>query len=165
MKYLILFIALIPLAAFAQDCAIKKERDQFTQQDRLTTGFLQLTNAKVSITADSKDIDFFFSLAPDKCFDENSTLTVLYDDGRTKNNFRSSGSMNCEGLYHFSIRNTPTTNYNLDRMGTKKIKSITLTNDKTVTVITFNEQQQQLMQTAARCIATEAKTLLPKPGL
>ncbi|HUQ97634.1 MAG TPA: hypothetical protein VM010_08210 [Chitinophagaceae bacterium] len=162
MKFLYTFFLLFPIALAAQDCGLKTEKDQFTQQERLTTGFIPLTNAKISITADDKDIDFFIMAASDKCFDEASTASVVFDDGRTKANFRNSGSMNCEGLYHFTIRNTTTPNTNLQRMATKKIKAIVLTNGKIVTSILLNEAQQQQVLTAAACMAKEANTLLKK---
>ncbi len=162
MKYLFLAFFCLPITLFAQDCAIKKEKDQFSQQDRLTTGFMQLTNCRLTITADGKELDFFFALGGDKCFDDASTVSILFEDGRTKANFRNTGSMNCEGLFHFTISNTPTTNYNLDRLSTKKVKAIMFTSGKAVTTITLSADQQQQLQTAAGCMAKEAKTLLPK---
>lgn len=163
MKYLFLFLALIPATLFAQECTLKREKDQFSQQERLTTGFIQFTNSKLSITADSKEIDFFFSVGAGKCFDDAATLAVVFDDGRTKLNLRNTGSMNCDGLFHFTIRNTPTPNYNLQRLAAKKVKAMTLTSGKVTTSILLNESQQQALQTAADCMAKEAKTLLPKP--
>lgn len=163
MKYLLFTVLFFPAATFAQNCALIKEIDQFTQKERLTTGFMQLNNSKMSITADDKELDFFISADRDKCFDDNSTISVVFEDGRTKSNFHNSGSMNCEGLFHFTIRNTTTTNSNLQRMATKKIKAFVLTNDKTTTSILLNEAQQQLLLTAASCMASEAKTLLAKP--
>ena len=163
MKYLFLLLIGLPVSLFAQDCRIKKEKDQFSQQERLTTGFIQLTNCRLSITADSKELDFLFSLGPDKCFDENSTLTVVYDDGHTKTNLRNTGSMNCEGLFHFTVRNTTTTNYNLDRLTTKKVKAFVLTNANVTTTVLLNPDQQQMIQTAAGCMAKEAKTLIAQP--
>ena len=163
MKSILAFFLCASFAATAQDCTIKKEKDQFTQQDRLTTGFVPLTNAKLSITADSKELDFFLALGGDKCFDDASTVAIVFEDGRTKSNFRSSGSMNCEGLFHFIIRNTPTSNSQLQRFETKKVKSMVLTNGKVVTSIMLNEAQQQAVQTAVACMSKEAKTLLIKP--
>lgn len=163
MKYLLAFLMLLPFAASTQKCAVKKEIDQFTQQERFTTGFLQLTNSKLSVTADSKELDFFIAVSGDKCFDDASTVSIVFEDGRTKSNFRNSGSMNCEGLFHFTIRNTPTSNSHLQRMETKKIKSFTLTNGKVITAILLNENQQQMLQAAITCLSKEAKTLLEKP--
>lgn len=163
MKYFFILLCGLPISLYAQDCTIKKEKDQFSQQERLTTGFLQLTNCRFSITADNKELDFFFSVGPDKCFDENSMLSIVYDDGHTKNNFRNTGSMNCEGLFHFTIRNTSTTNYNLERMSTKKVKALVFTNDKTTTTVLLNADQQQQLQTTAGCMSKEAKTLIAQP--
>jgi hypothetical protein len=163
MKYLFPLLLLLPFVSQAQECNIKTEKDQFTQQDRLTTGFLQLTNCRLSVTADTKELDFLFAVSADKCFDDASTLTVAFDDGRTKANFRNSGSMNCEGLFHFILRNTAPSNSNLQRLETKKIKSFVLTNGNVVTTILLNEEQQQRLQTAIGCISKEAKTLIKKP--
>lgn len=163
MKYLFLVLFSLPLTLFAQDCSLKKEKDQFSQQERLTTGFLQLTNCRFSITADNKELDFFFSLGADKCFDENSTLSIVFDDGHTKSNFRNTGSMNCEGLFHFTIRNTATSNSNLVRLSTKKIKALVFTNDKTTTTVLLNADQQQQVQTTSDCMAKESKTLIAQP--
>lgn len=162
MKPIFVLLLLLPTALFAQDCTLKKEKDQFSQQERLTTGFLQFTNCRLSITADSKELDFFIAVGADKCFDENSTLTVTFDDGHSKLNFRNSGSMNCEGLFHFTFRNTPTPNYNLQRLAAKKVKALVLTNDKVVTTVLLNESQQQQLQTAADCMAKQANTLIAK---
>jgi hypothetical protein len=163
MKYLLLFVAFLPLSLVAQDCKLKTEKDQFTQQPRITTGFMPLNSSKLSITADSKELDFFIALSGDNCFDDASTLTILFDDGRTKSNYRSSGSMNCEGLFHFTIRNTPTSNSNLVRLETKKVKSLKLTNGKTITDIELTEVQKDKLQALVVCISKEAKTLIPKP--
>jgi hypothetical protein len=163
MKYFFSLLFIVPTLLHAQDCYLKKEKDQFTQQDRLSTGFIQMTNAKMSITADNKELDFFLSVGGDKCFDQASTLSIVFEDGRTKLNVRNTGSMNCEGLFHFTLRNTPTPPSNLQRLATKKVKSMLLTNDKVSTSILLNESQQQLLQTAADCMAKEAKTLIAKP--
>lgn len=163
MRYFLFLLAFLPVALFAQDCALKKEKDQFSQQDRLTTGFMQFTNCRLSITADSKEIDFFFNLGGDKCFDDASTLTITFDDGHTKLNQRSSGSMNCEGLFHFTVRNTTTPNYNLQRLAAKKVKAFVFTNGKVVTSVLLNEEQQQQLQTAADCMVKQANTLIAKP--
>jgi hypothetical protein len=71
--------------------------------------------------------------------------------------------MNCEGLFHFTIRNTPTSNSNLVRLETKKVKSLKLTNGKTITDIELTEVQKDKLQALVVCISKEAKTLIPKP--
>lgn len=163
MNYRFFIIFLFPIFLHAQDCNIKKEKDQFTQQERLTTGFVQLTNSRLSVTADNKELDFFIAAPSDKCFDDASTLTITFEDGRTKSLFHNTGSMNCEGLFHFTIRNTPTSNSNLQRLETKKVKGFVLTNGNVVTSILLNETQQQTLQQAFGCISKEAKTLIAKP--
>jgi hypothetical protein len=162
MKFLFSLLFFIPLLLHAQDCSIKTEKDQFTQQERLTTGFMQFTNCRLSVTADPKELDFFIAVPNGKCFDDASTLSIVFDDGRTKATFRNSGSMNCEGFFHFTLRNTPTSNSNLQRLETKKVRSFVLTNGNVITTILFNENQQQQLQTAVGCLSKEAKTLLTK---
>jgi hypothetical protein len=71
--------------------------------------------------------------------------------------------MNCDGLFHFTIRNTPTSNSNLTRLETKKVKSMKLTNGKTITDIELTEEQKNRLQALAVCISKEAKTLIAKP--
>ncbi len=162
MKTFLLCLGLLPLLSFSQDCSIKTEIDPFSQQSRLSTGFIGLTNARLSVTADAKEFDFFFALSGGKCFDDATSLTILYDDGRTKSLMRSSGSMNCEGLFHFTLRNTVTSNSNLTRLETKKARSFMFTNGKEITTILLNEAQQTLFQNAIQCISKAGKTLLPK---
>lgn len=161
MKLSLIAFLLLPFFSMAQDCNLKKQVDQFSKQPSITTGFLNIGSDKVSVTADNKELDFFFSLANNSnCFDDASTLVITFEDGRTKSTFRNTGSMNCEGLFHFTIRNTPTSNFNLDRMASKKIKTIRLTNKKEITDITLTEEQQQNLMNMVGCIAKEGKTLI-----
>jgi hypothetical protein len=66
MKYLAFFLVLLPSFINAQDCTLKNEKDRFNQDPRLTTGFISLGagNDKflLSISADKKEVDYFFAL-------------------------------------------------------------------------------------------------------
>jgi hypothetical protein len=69
--------------------------------------------------------------------------------------------MNCEGAFHFTFRNTTATPGNLERMTTKHIASIKLTgSNKTITDISFNEEQKQQLARMASCVVRESKTLI-----
>jgi hypothetical protein len=163
------FFLLSPLFSLAQsNCQIKKAVDPYTKEVKLTTGFIPInagTNrVLLSIDANKAEVDFFFSLAgakEEKCFDAASTALVTFEGTKSKATFKNTGSMNCEGLFHFTFRNSASTPAALQRLGTQRIVSITLTgNNKTVTVIPVHESDRALLMEAAACLANEAKTLL-----
>ena len=166
MKKLVVLLFLLPTFLFAQECQLKKTVDPFTHETKLSTGF-QTFNGKgqmVSISADAnaKEIDFFVWVKGEgKCFDTESTANVIFDGERTRANFRNSGSMNCDGAFHFIFKNTPTTQSWLNRMINKKVATIKLTGaGGKEYMIALSEEQKTLLQNMAACIATEAKTLL-----
>ncbi len=148
--------------ALAQDCQLKKTTDEFTREPKLSTGFFTVQNVTLSIDADKRDIDFFFSVGGhDKCFDTNSELLILFEGNRTKNLFRNSGSMNCDGLFHVTVHNGPEAPYILKRLSTLKVASLKFTgNNKSETLITLNPAQQQLLMNQAACMARDAGTLV-----
>lgn len=163
----ILFI--LPFVASSQDtCQLKKETDPFTHQTKISSGFVPfvLNGVQVSISVDatSNDIDFFlWFTGVQKCFDEASTLQVNFEGDRYKLNLKNSGSMNCEGAFHFSFKNSATTPSQLQRLTNKRITSFHITGpNKTITDIAFSaEQRAQLMRMAA-CVVRDSKTLLKK---
>lgn len=163
MKHLFIAVLLFPLFSFAQNCNLKKETNSFTHETRLTTGFMPFNTTLLSVDANSTDIDFFFSVnnAGDaKCFDETSTAVVAFENNRSKLTLRNSGSMNCEGLFHFTFKNGLATASQLQRLATQKVATITFNgNNKSVTVITLSDDEKQKLLDLASCIATEAKTL------
>lgn len=152
--------------SFAQDCKLKKTKDQFSQEPKLSTGFVPFSNALLSIEADSKEIDFLFSVrdkSEEKCFDDLSTISFVFE-GKQKSNFRNTGTMNCEGLFHVTFKNLPTTPGALQRLVTKKITAISLTgNNKAVTTITLGPTQQQELMDLIACAVREGKTLIKQP--
>lgn len=168
MKLSFLLAALLPYFSFSQDCQLKKSVDPFTHENKLTTGFQNFTGngLTVAIAADatSKELDFFVWIKGDgKCFNDESTATVLFEGERTRTILRNSGSMNCDGAFHFLFKNTPTTASWLNRMTQKKVASIKLlASDKKEMVITFSDEQKELFQKMATCMATEGKTLIAK---
>lgn len=167
MKNALFILLLFPLASFAQDtCGLKKTKDPFTNLTKLSTGFKNFdgNGLSVSIAADATptEIDFFIWIKNDgKCFDAESSAQLLWEGERQKTTLKNSGSMNCEGAFHFVFKNTATTNSWLNRMMTKKVATIRLTNDKIETVITFTEEQKVLFQKMVNCIVKEGKGLRP----
>ena len=163
MKKLFFSIALLPMVAAAQDCQVKKEIDQFTREPKVSTGYIPLQSSSITIDADKKEFDFFFTIeGADRCFDDQSTVTVMLEGSKQKNNFRNSGSTNCEGLFHFTIRNGPETPFAVKRFSTIKVTQFifTVNNSKKPVIITLTQPQQESFMKAASCIATEAKTLV-----
>jgi hypothetical protein len=166
MKNLLAILFLLPLAALAQtdSCGLKKETDPFTHQKKISTGFVPFNvggmKLNISIDATPTDIDFFLWFTNDaKCFDDESTIQVNYDGDRLKANFKNTGSMNCEGAFHFSFRNTPGTPSNLQRLTDKKVASFKLTSGKVVTDVVLNAEQKEKLMKMAGCLVREAKTL------
>jgi hypothetical protein len=166
MKILLSLFFILPILVSAQDsCRLKKETDPFSHVTKVTTGFVAFNTGglKVSISVDATptEIDFFIWITSDpKCFDDNSTIQVNYEGDRLKANFKNTGSMNCEGAFHFTFRNTPATPSNLERLTSKKISSIKLVNGKIVTDIAFTDEQRQQFMRMAACVVRDAKTLL-----
>lgn len=162
MKYILAIVFLSPLWLFGQDCKLKRTTDPYTKEIKLSTGFIVLQGASLTIDADSKEIDFFFSLnGRDKCFTDASTATVFYEGTKMKANFRNSGSMNCEGFFHVIFKNGTATPALLQKLITQKITNIIFTgNNKTQTTIGFNEEQRQVVMSLGDCLIKEAKTLL-----
>jgi len=168
MKKALTIIFFLPLFSLSQDCKLNKSTDNFTHEIRLSTGFMPLNigfdRVLLSIDANSAEVDFFFSISGDsKCFDNSSTATVIFDGSKSKNNFKNTGTMNCEGLFHFTFRNLAGTPSTLQRFATLKVSSISFTgNNKKITIITLNEDQKVLLMNMAACLIKESKTLLKK---
>ncbi|MGC4034559.1 MAG: hypothetical protein QM764_01270 [Chitinophagaceae bacterium] len=163
MQKLFFLILLLPFAAIAQDCTIKKETDQFTREPKISTGYIPLQSSSLTIDADKKEFDFFFTVeGKDKCFDDQSTLVIMLEGSKTRNTFRNSGSMNCEGLFHFTVRNGPETPFQVKRFTTIKITQLifTVNNSTKPVVLTLTPEQQDAVMKAVNCIAPEAKKLV-----
>lgn len=163
MKKLFLFLLLSPLFGISQDsCHLQREKDKFTNEITITSGFISLPYGSLTIQATAKEIDFFFTFSGEgKCFDYESVANVLFEGGKIKTNYKNSGTVNCDGYFHFSFRNGQTTPALLDRIATKKIISMKFTGTlKKETAIELTAEQQQAIMTYTVCIIKEAKTLL-----
>ncbi|NDE78093.1 MAG: hypothetical protein EB047_02650, partial [Chitinophagaceae bacterium] len=128
--YLTAFVVLFGIGirvGFAQDCKVLREEDLFTRQVRLSSGFIELTGASVTVDADKKEIDLLFSFKTNRCFDDGCTATVYFAGTKSKLLLRNAGTMNCEGLFHFIFRNGPTVNYQLKKMATTPVSQIVFT--------------------------------------
>ena len=168
MKNWFVALLLLPLFSFAQDCKLKKTTDPFTHVAKLSTGFQNFDGSGISLSvsadATPTEIDFFFWIKDNsKCFDAESTAFVVFEGERSKTTFRNTGSMNCEGAFHFGFKNTPTTHSWLNRLATKKVSTIKLNgSNKTEVLITLTEEQKALLQAMAACMVSEGKGLIKK---
>ena len=168
MKRSLLLFLLLPVFSFSQECQLKKTVDPFTHETKLSTGFQNFTGngLTVSISADAtaKEIDFFIWMKGDnKCFDSESTANVFFEGEKMKTIFRNTGSMNCDGAFHFVFKNTPSTATWLNRLATKKVSSIKLTgSDGKEMIIKLTDEQKTSFQTMAMCMTTEGKLLIAK---
>jgi hypothetical protein len=165
MKTILSLLLLLPFFGFGQDsCKLKQTRDAYTKEVKLSTGFITLGSNKVTIDANAKEIDIFFilgSTAEGKCFDDASNVVVNYSNSRLKTTLHNSGTMNCEGYFHITFRNTVSTNYNLQKLIAQKTGSFVFTNGKVSTTVALNDDQQVIFQKAVSCLANQAKTLIP----
>jgi hypothetical protein len=163
MRYIILLACLLPLSLAAQDCNLKKGVDDITSKPTLSTGFIDLTGTTLSIDVNSKEIDFFFVLdnRAVKCLDEETEATFVFEGGKLKIEFKNSGSMNCDGIFHIIFKNSAYTNSQLNRLAAKKIISIQIkgSNPKPY-IIALTPQQQQMLMNNISCVIKEAKTVL-----
>jgi hypothetical protein len=157
----------IPFFSSAQDtCQLKKETDPFTHETKMSTGFVSFSSGanrvSISIDATSSEIDFFIWFTNDsKCFDDESTIQVNYEGERLKANFKNSGSMNCEGAFHFTFRNTAATAANLKRLTDHKVASFHITGaNKTVIDVVFTPEQKDRFMRMASCVVLASKALI-----
>lgn len=162
-------LLLLPLFSAAQDtCGLKKVKDPFTNVTKLSTGFKAFgtTALPVSISADASptDIDFFIWVKKDgTCFDLESEALLMWEGERSRATLHQAGSINCEGAFHFTFKNTPTPNSWLRKLAAKKLATIKLTgNGGKETLITLTEEQKIVLQRMAICMAAEGPGLLKK---
>lgn len=157
---------LLPFLGATQDtasCKLIKETDPYTKEVKLSSGFLGLDGASVTIDADSKEIIVLFSVeGADKCFDNNSSADIFFEGIKSKTTSRNAGTMNCEGLFQFIFKNsrsTPTTI--LQRMITKKVTHIIFTgNSKKPITVNLGPKEQEAFMYLANCVVKEARGLI-----
>ena len=162
MRYILIACLFSPFFSMGQECKLNSEKDPFTKEIKISTGFIPLDGGSVTIDATKTEIDFLFSIeGVDRCFDNNSTALVFFEGTRLKLTARNGGSMNCEGLFHFIFRNTASLPSMLTKMTTQKINHIAFTgNNKKVSTINLSPADQQLFMSLAACLVNEAKELI-----
>ena len=162
MHYILFIVLGFTTVTHAQDCKLIKETDPYTKEIKLTTGYITLEGAKLTIDANKQEIDCFFSISgADKCFTDASTAAIFFEGTKIKMTQRNNGSMNCEGSIHFLFKNNPTPAVFLQRISTQKITRIVFTgNNKTETEIRLTGEQQQIVMDLAACMYKEAPKLL-----
>jgi hypothetical protein len=162
MKYILLILLSFPVILSAQDCKLNSEKDPFTKEIKISTGFIPLDGGSVTIDATKTEIDFLFSIeGVDRCYDNNSMAMVFFEGTKFKLSTRNGGTMNCEGLFHFIFRNTASLPSMLTKMTIQKINHIAFTgNNKKVSTINLSPADQQLFMTLAACLVNESKTLI-----
>lgn len=166
MKYLLLLISFCSLAAAAQDstgCKLIKETDPYTKEAKLSTGFIGLDGASVTIDADSKELIVLFSLeGAEKCFDNNATVDLFFEGIKSKTMSRNAGTMNCEGLFQLVFKNThstPTTV--LQRLTTRKVTQLIFTgNSKKPITVNLGPKEQESLMFLANCLVTQGRGLI-----
>lgn len=167
MKYITLIIFIGPLFLSAQDtaaisCKLVKETDPYTRETKLSSGFISLQGASLTIDADNKEIDFFFSV-PDKCFADASTVFIFFEGSKIKTTYRNSGSMNCDGYFHFVFRNGTTTPTVLKKLASQKVANFIFTGtDNKATIVSLLPDQQKLLMEITACMVEESQTLIKK---
>lgn len=160
MKPIFLSLFLFPLFAVAQDCKLIRETDPYTKETKISSGFITLQGASVTIDADSKEIDFFFALN-DKCFNDASTVYIYFEGSKAKITYRNAGGMNCDGYFHFKYRNATGVNSVLQKLSTQPVAHfIFIGNDKKETTVDLLPDQQKMLMQATSCVVNEGKTLI-----
>ncbi|RYY59714.1 MAG: hypothetical protein EOO12_15945 [Chitinophagaceae bacterium] len=139
MKKYLLLLLLAPLFSDAQDCAmLRRSRDPYTKEVRITTGQMLVGGHKLSVEATTKEIDFFFVLsAPGACFTEDSTMVANFDGTKLRSTYRNGGTMNCEGFFHILFRNGQEPVAGLRKMLDNKVRIFTFGSGKDALVITL----------------------------
>lgn len=161
MKHGLTLLLVLPLFAWTQDCHLKTTRDPYTKEIKISTGLISLNAGQYSIEATKSEIDFMFSLGSGKCFDDGAAAVVFFEGTRLKTNFKNSGTMNCDGLFHFTFRNTDPAPTALQNLVAKKVTSIRFKdNTKNELGVNFTAEQQQTFMTLSNCVINEARKLL-----
>lgn len=148
-------------AATAQECQLIKETDPYTKLTRISSGFMELSGASVTVDADKKEIDLLFSIPNDRCFDDESAAMIYFAGTKLKLSLRNAGTMNCEGLFHFIFRNGTSVNYQLKKLATMKVNQIVFTDrNKKEIEVNLSPAAQEAFQRAVKCVSEEAVKLL-----
>lgn len=168
MKNSLLLFLLLPAFGFAQECKLKKSTDPFTHETKLSTGFLPFNTGSLkialSVDATPSAIDFFIWIKDaGVCFESSSFAELIFEGEKSRMRIKNTGSMNCDGAFHFSFKNADAVNAQLAKIGTKKIASIKLVGtNKIETMLNLGEEQKELLLNSAKCVTEEGKTIVKK---
>jgi len=144
------------------NCKLVKETDPYTRETKLSSGFITLQGASLTVDADNKEIDFFFAIS-DKCFNDASTVFIYFEGSKTKTTYRNSGSINCQGYFHFVFKNGITTPTVLKKLATQKTANFIFTGtDNKATTVSLLPDQQKILMDITGCMIEESKTLIKK---
>lgn len=159
---ILLCLLLLSVISQAQECKLIRETDPFTKEVKLSTGFIFVDGGSITVDADSKEIVVLFSLeGADKCFDNNSNASIVFEGVKSKSASRNGGTMNCEGLFQFVFRNAPSTTTLLQKLMTQKLASIVFTgSNKKESTVTVGPTEQEAIIRLTTCLVNEAKTLI-----
>jgi len=145
----------LPFISFSQDCSIQKEKDKYTREIKLTTGFFNLRESSLRIDAVGKEVDFFFR-HPNQCYNSASTVEIYFEGVKTKVNQKVSGSMNCHGVFHMIFKSVPTKPILLKKLATTKVvQFIFIGADKKQTILTLTPEEQTMLNEKLNCLLTE----------
>lgn len=164
MNRFLFLIVFLPVFMAAQDCELRNEKDRFNQDPRLTTGFKKFGAGSntflLSISADKKEIDFFFAIENSViCFNDLSRALVTFDN-KQRGTYRNGGTTNCKGYFHFIFPNQEKLNLNLTNLSEKKIMTIQFTDSKNnKEILTIREEDQEEIMKLTACILKELEKL------
>ncbi len=162
MKTFLFLLLIMPFLSAAQECKLIRETDPYTKEKVLSTGFISLQGASLSIDANKQEIDFLFTISGgEKCFNDLSTVAIYFEGTKVKQTQRNNAGMNCEGIFRMTFRNSSTPPVLLRRMATQKTEQfVFIDSNKKETVISLKPEQQQMLLQLAACLQTEAPALL-----
>jgi hypothetical protein len=160
MRIVFALVFLLPILAQSQDCKLLRETDPYTKETKISSGFIMLQGGTMTIDADSREVDFFF-IIPGKCFNDQSTVFVYFEGSKTKATYRTSNSMNCDGYFHFTVKNAAITPLQVQKLGANKVTQFIFTDsDKKQVIISLLPDQQDTFMSSVNCVVNESKKLI-----
>ncbi len=167
MKLIVLLALFFPFYLSAQDstaaCVLRYEKDLFTHEEKISTGFISLKGGSLTVDADSKELVFLFTIEQENiCLDQNTVAEFYFEGLKSKTQARNAGTMNCNGLFQLVFKNSQNTPVTLlQRLGTKKLTQIIFSNEAVnLAVINIPPDTQEKLMQIISCICSDSKKLL-----